>query len=370
MKRGQTGRRKTSGWLLAIVAAGLLGLIAVVRLASSPKPVYVMTINGEPVDLREYMLLFNRHRSEVYNDFNLKYGAQDSPNFWTTAYGGEVPLDKLKQVTLQDLISIKVQQLQARQRRVVVALTPQGPFIPADPSYAAFLANLQRENQRRQAALQKGEAVYGPTQYDEDGFYRYFFSRMVEQLKQQLSQGDWAPSDQTLEALYADRKDADYKRADTIELESLCQPYAESDGKISPASKQAVVSQMAEIRTQLTGGESFQTAAQSATAQYAQDTLDDATAQTDLKFRPTLTAQAGSLAPGAISDPFENDEGSAVCVIRVTGRQAGGYRPFDEIRGQVQELYIDEKYNALVEQLVREAKVEIQPEIYNKIQGR
>jgi|GEM_PF-3495237 len=356
-------------WIGALSVIVALTLSAVALLASSQKPVYVMTLNGEPVDLREYQLILNRHRGEVYNDFYLNYGVADSADFWTTAYEGETPLDQLKQITLQDLTSIKVQQLLARQSHVTVALTPQGPFLAADPSYAVFLKNLGAENERRQAAIKKGEPIYGPTQFDEDTFYRYFFSKMVEQLQQQLSEGDWQPSTATLEAFYADRKETDYRREDTFWYESLCWPYAKPAGEITEASKQEAQLKMEEIRARLPQGFTFKDIAQRYPVRYADETLDDSTADSDVKYQPVLTGQVRSLPVGGLSQIFESDEGDALCLVTVHGRQIVGYQPFEEVRAQVQAQYIDEKYVTVIEQLTRDAKIEINQKVYAGIQA-
>jgi hypothetical protein len=356
-------------WVVAASVVSVLAIIAITLRTSAPKPVSVMTLNGEPVDVREYRLILNRHRSEVYNDFYLKYGVADSTDFWTTAYEGKTPLDQLKQVTLQDLTSIKVQQLLARQYHVRVALTPQGPFITADPSYAVFLKNLSAENARRQAAVKKGEPIYGPTQFDEDTFYRYFFSKMVEQLQQQLSEGDWKPSTATLEALYAERKETDYRREDTAQFESLCWPYAKPEGKITAESKQEAQLKMEEIRDQLSQSSTFQDIAQRYPVRYADETLDDSTADSDVKYRPVLTGQVRSLPVGGLSQIFESDEGDALCLVTVNGRQVAGYQPFEEVRDQVQARYIDKKYAAVIEQLAREAKIEINQKVYGAIRA-
>lgn len=352
---------------MAVGVVVVLAIIAITRLTSAQQPVYVMTLNGEPVDLREYRLILNRHRGEVYNDFYLKYGAVDSAAFWTTAYEGKTPLDELKQVTLQDLTSIKVQQLLAQQYHVRVALTPQGPFLAADPSYAVFLKNLGAENARRQAAVKNGEPIYGPTQFDEDTFYRYLFSKMVEQLQQQLSEGDWKPGTATLEALYAERKETAYRKEDTIHFESLCWPYAKPEGEITAELKQEAQLKMEEIRDQLSQGSTFQDISQRYPVRYAQETLDDSTVNLDFKYRPILTDQVRRLTANEVSEIFESDEGDALCLITVTERQDGGYQPFDEVRDQVQAQYIEEKYTAFIEQLAREAKVEINQKVYEAI---
>jgi hypothetical protein len=356
-------------WAVTLGVVVVLAIIAITRLISTHEPVYVMTLNGEPVDLREYRLILNRHRGKVYNDFYLKYGAADSADFWTTAYEGKTPLDQLKQVTLQDLTSIKVQQLLARQYHVRVALTPQGPFLAADPSYAVFLKNLDAENERRQAAIKKGEPIYGPTQFDEDTFYRYLFSKMVEQLQQQLSEGDWKPSTTTLEAVYAERKETAYRKEDTVQFESLCWPYAKPSGEITAESKQEAQLKMEEIRARLPQGFTFKDIAQRYPVRYSEEALDDSTADSDVKYRPVLTHQVRSLSVGGVSQIFESDEEDALCLVKMTRRQIVGYQPFDEVREEVQAQYIEEKYAAVIEQLAREAKIEINQKAYTAIEA-
>lgn len=81
---------------------------------------------------------------------------------------------------MDQLVKAKVQQIEAKKYGIL-----------DDTSYDAFLSKLKQENERRSAALAKGQIIYGPTQYTEQMYYGYVLSNIAIQLKKALAEKSW-----------------------------------------------------------------------------------------------------------------------------------------------------------------------------------
>src|SRR4051812_43402215 len=69
----------------------------------------IADISGESVDVREFQLLANAKRANVFAYYKQKNGIENNQGFWHTEVQGEKPIDKLKGLTLERLKAIKVQ---------------------------------------------------------------------------------------------------------------------------------------------------------------------------------------------------------------------------------------------------------------------
>ncbi|MBO9607113.1 MAG: hypothetical protein J7639_14230 [Paenibacillaceae bacterium] len=173
----RTGKM-AAGWALFAV----LGFAIAFGVAASKAPisrddsrdeatVAIATVNGEPLDLREYRAIVRTERAGVFAYFQGKYGAEDDKDFWTRSYAGEIPLEKLKEEALRTAVGIKTLQLLGKENGLL-----------ADASYAAFLQELRTENARRKEEIAHGRPIYGPKQWEEAAYYE----RKLADLRQQL----------------------------------------------------------------------------------------------------------------------------------------------------------------------------------------
>lgn len=96
---------------------------------------------------------------------------------------------------MRKLVEIKVQQAMMLERGIIET---------AD--YGSYLASLAKENARREAALSKGEAVYGPTKLEPDFYFGYRFDTEVIALKERLRATELHASDVELRAFYVKTK--------------------------------------------------------------------------------------------------------------------------------------------------------------------
>ena len=129
-------------------------------------------VNKEPVTAEEYALFAQRNRHAVITHFRnnkkLKYHA----NFWTDKSKGKTPGEVLKAMTMDSIVSIKVQYILARQYGII-----------NDISFQSIKQNLENENQYRRQALKQNVVIYGPEQYTMENYYYYLTSNMVIKLK-------------------------------------------------------------------------------------------------------------------------------------------------------------------------------------------
>lgn len=169
----------------------------------NPKNEVILTINGESVTKAEFLSIMSSLKGSIYSRFAQKYGVSDSENFWNTSFNGEVPIDILKEETVNKLKVIKVEQILMKNNGIA-----------SDISYEGFLQALKEENQRRKKAVSQNEPIYGPVQYDELVYYDVLHQNRLERLKLKLIPGELSPSD-------ADKKYKDMlnKLIDEVKLE-------------------------------------------------------------------------------------------------------------------------------------------------------
>ncbi|BBH22307.1 hypothetical protein Back11_36520 [Paenibacillus baekrokdamisoli] len=169
--------RRLIGLLFLILIAFTAGCAAHVEHESSSAKAniqeIVATVNGEPIRYGELEILMLRQRSDVIQYFYDKYNAEDSTQYWTTAFGKERPIDRLKSAALAEAKKIKIQQIIARNEGVVQRI-----------DYSDFRNDWIQENDRRKRAAAQKQMIYGPLQYDENTYYEYLFSNMVLQVKE------------------------------------------------------------------------------------------------------------------------------------------------------------------------------------------
>ena len=135
----------------------------------------VMTVNGQKVPVREFMLFVAQDRADVIGYFLEHYHATVGAEFWTTDFGGTTPKAKLLSAAASDATSTVVQQQAANTRHLATT-----------SDYAAFLKAWTAENQRRREALVQHEAIYGPQQYTESQYFTYTFGNLTYSLEQSL----------------------------------------------------------------------------------------------------------------------------------------------------------------------------------------
>lgn len=186
MRKHSKNKARASGRLrlgisLAALAVCLAAAGAGLFLAGRGADTTVARINGLPVDVREYQLLAQEERADVLADLTARWGVEADAGFWQTQRDGITPAAELERRTLERLTEIKV----AQQLLLEAGLLE-------DAGYAAFHAEWQEENRRRQEALARGEVLYGPEAYTEKQYYTLRLDKGLLALQEQLAAGELA----------------------------------------------------------------------------------------------------------------------------------------------------------------------------------
>lgn len=334
-------------WLLAglVIAAWLVitrGAPAAPDSPSVSSDNVVATVNNEPISQREFERVFNNNRSRVYDYFLQKYGATDSPDFWTTPHDGQTPQAYGQQLALTELVKIKVQQILLRQNN----LSP-------DITYGYFLKELAAENARRKQAVNTGQPVYGPVEYSENSYFEYQMQNKVARLKEILFEKDGSPDQAKLQNFYEAVKDQYYKLDDRVKVQKIVLPFGTNQA--------AARAQAEQLKLRLDRGEDFEKLAFLTTpglnpSEFEQ-VFDKTTRRTDSETNPVSKAAALHLPLNRVSELLE--EGSSFVLLKCVERQPQGYQAFAEVQPNVRQKYLDDNYDRLVESLVSQAQVRL-----------
>lgn len=182
---------------VAAMAASLFLTALAPAESTLPENTTVATINGEPVSAEEYSLVMMRQAPRVYSLLKREKNLDDHLGYWNPDTGPDGPFAKLREMTLEELSKIKVQQAMAKEKGIT-----------QDISFVTFREGFQNENQRRKEALANGTVIYGPKQHEESAYYFIRFGDLSYQLKQKVCK-ETAPAipEQEIRKFYEEHKD-------------------------------------------------------------------------------------------------------------------------------------------------------------------
>jgi len=198
---------KFSFIFLALLLA-LLSLNCLDRKSNRLNPeATVLLINGNNVQLAEFLLVANQKRSDIMNLFRKnisKYPAINEEKFWNSTFDGIKPIEKLIVETEKQLIRIKIEQELAEQYGIIKKF-----------NYPDFKHNLKQENKRRMKAVENKQVIYGPVQYSEEFYYGYLHNNMVLALKEILGKEVFNFTDKMYQNFYEQNKETLFKKFKT-----------------------------------------------------------------------------------------------------------------------------------------------------------
>ncbi len=314
----------------------------------------VAYINGEPVTVREYTQALLVKRYDTYAYFRQKYGAEDHTGFWTEAYEGEVPLDRVKGTALEYITNRKVQQILARDKGIV-----------RDISYRSIMEELKTENARRSKAYKNNQVIYGPVQYREQEYYDLIFSDMIAGLKQKLLR-EMTFEEEKISGYYLEHQE-NYRRSDTLTVYKITAGYSGHEA----AGRTEAEKIMKEIKKRLEQGESpgdiagEYTEDTASAVEFGEQSFGPLTAKGDHMASPELLEAAGKLEQGEVSEIL--DVNGTLIVMICTGKDAGDIITLEEAREDIQKELFEQEYAAMTDRLARDAKIVINQEVYGKL---
>lgn len=316
----------------------------------------VAYVNKEPIWAAHFKRRMQRERAMVHSYFNQKYNAQDHPDFWTTDYEGETPIEVLRQRTLEQCVRIKVKQLLGKEKGLV-----------DDISYPTFLQNLKEENERRKIAVANNEVIYGPVQYRERDYFDYLMSIMGIAMERILAQGEFRASDETLRRYYESVKDKLYRQEDDIKIQLITIPYRDPDKSVERANRAMAREAIEKARIELEHEMPFEEVAEwyNPDGSLRERLFSMQTSRIDSMTVNVIKEKASVLSLGEVSGIIRAY--GAFHIIKCVEREHYGHRPFEDVKENVRKVYVGEKYEAMVDDLVKKAEVRINKEVLSRI---
>jgi len=351
--------RGMSVWLkrcCALILSPLAAVLLVVHeRATASEPVApdatVATVNGEPVTSREFRRAMLRFRTRVRRSFPDEQSIYTGLGLQNTGYEDEVSIQRLRQLALEACVRRKVEWLLARDLGLA----------EKDISDGRFLERLAEENTRRKEALRRGEVIYGPTQYREDVYWGYVHDELVRKLKERLAQSKCVVGDEALRDFYHSRAER-YHRPVRVKVKRMVVPF-EAGGNSYPT-RAAARRLMEAAQKRVTNGEPFETVSKEF-ASYADFDAPwrEESQCNDLAWMSERVREAAlQLSPGEVSSVVE--DGKAFYLLLCEEREAAVVYAYEEVRDDVIEEYVDERYESHMDTLVEQAEIVVNQDIY------
>jgi hypothetical protein len=156
----------------------------------------LILVNGEAITKIEFIQFSKIERTSVIQHYRETFNLEFSEDFWNTKCNGKSPKELLIERTIDTLVSIKIQQIIAKQNGLIDEVT-----------YSNFLDKLSKENLRRAQAQKSNKPIYGPSQYSESVYFSYLFSNMVIRLKEKLNETEFKITDEKVALIYEQQKE-------------------------------------------------------------------------------------------------------------------------------------------------------------------
>ncbi|HER35628.1 MAG TPA: peptidyl-prolyl cis-trans isomerase [Halothiobacillaceae bacterium] len=321
----------------------------------------VLTVDGEPVVWREFRQMMGRHKARIYSHFHQHYAMLDNAAFWTTAHDGETPLDMIKQRVRHEIVRVKVNQILAREYGVLPRI-----------HYEDFIRRWHEENNRRRQVVSERHAVYGPRQYTESAYFNYIYENMLIRLKEKLGQGPFEITEDRLRELYNRDKNRKYRKRDTVRLGQIAACWNPRSQTRNCSSRQEAERLIQQARQRIQAGEGFDQVAKSINASRRpyEQTFDHEGAMAEVQRYPSFVEQALRLNVGDVSEVIEEPRMQMLVILRVIDKRTAGYLPFEEMRSYIKHRHIDEQYDDLVADRLKNADVRVNESIWARIRAK
>lgn len=308
----------------------------------------VATVNEEPIAYGEFIHDLEANRSSIYAYFHDKYGIEDNAAFWTTAYGDEIPEEKLKKQAMESSVRRKVLQIAAKKYGLV-----------EDISYHKLLLDLQKTNAMRQDKLRRKEVVFGPVAYDEQTYFAesalVLKRNVIEALKSefQISQQDAADE--------YEKNKQQFSLGESRTIQSLAVSFTDEQDKARK--RGSALAKLESIKNKMDSGIPFDdiyaefVQHQDEFLQASEKVYEDNAVRTEAIRNPKLIGEIVKLSMGQTTGIVEQEH--AIGIYACVEKHALGFSTFEQVKSKILSDLAERKVAEYVDQRVKDAKVEI-----------
>jgi hypothetical protein len=129
---------------------------------------------------------------------------------------------------------------------------------------------------------------------------------------------------------------------------------------------------MQDIIARLNNGEDFEkteelfSKGEAVKINFRQQLMDDNSVKEDMLEYPVIREKALELSLGQISDIFESE--GVLYIVSLISRSSGGYKDFESQKEYIKAALAAEEYGRNIEDLIKNAKVEIIENVYERVE--
>lgn len=222
--------------------------------------------------------------------------------------------------------------------------------------------------------MAKRRVIYGPINYCERDYFNYLHSNLLIKLKDNLGENEFKISEDDMKKLYDLTKDKNYKNPDDIKISYVKVSGVDEKGNLKNDKKAVAKFKSDELKAKINAGESFENIIKTQSVQgnvkieVGDKEFNSSNRRSEGENASNLLNVAEVLKLGQISAVVE--EGDSFYILKCTERKGMGYRTYDEVKGSVKSNYVDEKFEEMIGKLVKDAKIEIVKDVFQKINVR
>lgn len=310
----------------------------------------IATVDGYNIYAKELSQKMNEEKGYIIEEYADSYDGAIDEKFWNAEINGKKPIEELRSRALEKLIRYKQEQ------KIAV---DNGVIDKQEADYQVFLQNLEKENNERSQKIANGQPVYGAKNYTESSYFVYIYSNMQIENRKALSKKgkDLYADENVLKEWYESVKEEKYIKADTYKFDNYC-IYCEGNENDMGYTEAQAVEVMKKVKAALEDGKDIQYINENICKDVVVNNVDvnDENISSIQKSAPIFFEQIPALNKSDVSEViFENN----TCFVSVCkSRKAGGFKEFSEYKNAIYSEYIAEKYEAYVDEKVKNAKVE------------
>lgn len=311
----------------------------------------VAEVNGDIITASELHHFARMHRASVIESFMTAFEATYDDAFWRTEYGGSTPIEALRDLALGDAIRMKLELRSAFEQGIIESV-----------SYEDLIEQMARENERRAAAVARGEPIYGPVRFEEDSFVDFYRSKINTALREALAADELEPSEQELMDYYEAVIPDLLPTEDRLVYDQYTIVYR-TEGRDEERLKEAARMMAERVRSQMQDGivvdSNTSAPAPELNASYERAlVLDEVNASRMFKAENALylalRESALSMSASAVID--DAAEGRYF-VVKVQEQEHAERASFAETRDLVRKLYLEQAFERHIDKRVSDADV-------------
>lgn len=294
------------------------------------KNTVVVEINDDKIDVSYWAAVMQEKRSEIL----AKY---------PSGFREEEAVLALKQMALEECI----------QRQIILQLAKREGLIELT-DYASLLDKMEQENQKRKKKNEAGEIVYGVQEYSQQTYFTYLFSNLVPELIIKLKEKELKVDEEELFNYYNNHPEL---KQETPESASIILWQIDENAFMK---EEEQIEVLTKIQEQLKIQDNPDTIKENHLIKT--DTIVSRGSRI-ISRSPRLEKEIFQLRDGEISQVFE-DEGTYYLVYCRKHREKEELE-FEEIKGNVEQIFLKEKFEQLIEQKKKTADIRINESLYN-----